>query len=91
MGTKTVKYNKEGISLLPKDKPVLYRILTEAGTLNYAGVSQRGQVQERIKQHLDNIPGTKVQIEQFHSINDAKKKEANVIKKNQPKYNEKDK
>lgn len=87
MGTKKVKFNKSGIDKLPVDKPVLYRIETEAGNLNYAGISKRGQAQERIADHLGEIPGATVKIEQFDSIADARKKEANVIKKNQPKYN----
>ena len=87
MGTKKVKFNKSGIDKLPIDKPVLYRIETEGGTLNYAGISQRGQAQERIADHLGEIPGATVKIEQFSSIADARKKEANVIKRNQPKYN----
>ena len=44
MGTKKVKYNKDGIKKLPNDKPVLYRIETESGILNYAGVAKRGRV-----------------------------------------------
>ncbi len=87
MGTKKVKYNDSGISGLPIDKPVLYRIETKSGNLNYAGIAQRGQAQERISDHLGNIPGATVQIEQFSSIDDARKKEARVIKRNQPKYN----
>jgi hypothetical protein len=87
MGTKKVKFNKSGIDKLPIDKPLLYRIETEGGTLNYAGISQRGQAQERIADHLGEIPGATVKIEQFSSIADARKKEANVIKRNQPKYN----
>jgi hypothetical protein len=88
MGTKKVKFNQEGISQLPNDKPVLYRIKTEAGKLNYAGIAQRSRVQERIAEHLGEIPGASVQIEQFSSIKDAQEKEAQVIKRNQPKYNE---
>ena len=87
MGTKRVKYNETSIKDLPKDKPVLYRIETEGGNLNYAGVAQRGRAQERISEHLGEIPGASVHIEQFHSIDDARAKEANVIKRNQPKYN----
>ena len=87
MGTKKVKLNKTGISKLPVDKPVLYRIETDAGNLNYAGTAQRSQVQNRILDHLGEIPGATVKIEQFDSIADARKKEANVIKRNQPKYN----
>ena len=87
MGTKSVNFNKKGISQLPIDKPVLYRIKTKAGTLNYAGSAQRGQAQDRISDHLGEIPGAKVEIEQFSNIADARKKEANVIKRDQPKYN----
>lgn len=87
MGTKKVKFNKTGISELPVDKPVLYSILTEGGNVNYAGIAQRGQVKNRISDHLGEIPGATVKIEQFHGIADARKKEANVIQRNQPKYN----
>ena len=87
MGTKKVKYRKEGIGQLPNDKPVLYRIETESGNLNYAGVAKRGRVKERITEHLGEIPGVTVRIEQFSSISNARKKEGNIIKRNQPKYN----
>lgn len=87
MGTKTVKYNKQGIEKLPNDKPVLYRIKTESGNLNYVGIAQRGRVRERISEHLKKIPGAKVQIEQFSSITEAQKKEINVIRRTQAKYN----
>lgn len=88
MGTKKVKFKQEGISQLPNDKPVLYRIETGVGKLNYTGVAQRGRVRERIAEHLGEVPGAIVQIEQFSSIKDAQEKEARVIKRNQPKYNE---
>ncbi len=88
MGTRKVKYNKEGINQLPNDKPVLYRIETQNGTLNYAGVAKRGRVRERIEEHLGEIPGSKVRIEQFSSIQNDREKEKNVIKRNNPKYNE---
>ena len=87
MGTKKVKYNKQGISQLPNDKPVLYRIETESGELNYAGIAKRGRVKERISEHLGEIPGTTIRIEQFNSIRNAGEKESNVIKRNKPKYN----
>ena len=87
MGTKKVNFNKKGISSLPNDKSVLYRIETDSGNLNYTGIATRGNVQDRISDHLGNIPGSTVKIEQFSSINDARNKEANVIKRNQPKYN----
>ena len=85
--SKKVKYNKSGIENLPNDKPVLYRIKTEGGNDNYIGIAQRGRVRERIAEHLGEIPGSNVIIEQFSSISDARAKESNVIKRVQPKYN----
>jgi hypothetical protein len=87
MGTKKVIYSEKGINDLPNNKPVLYRIETGGGSPNYVGIAQRGRVQERIKEHLGEIPGAKVKIEQFSSIDDAREKETNVIKRSHPKYN----
>jgi len=87
MGTKKVKYNKTGIEKLPNDKPVLYRIETDTGKQNYVGIAKRGRIKERIGEHLGNLPGSSVRIEQFQNISDARKKELNVIKKSKPKYN----
>ncbi len=87
MSTKKVNYNSPGIDKLPDNKPVLYRIETESGKPNYVGVAGRGRVKERISEHMADIPGATVRIEQFSRIKDAEKKETNVIKRGQPKYN----
>lgn len=87
MGTKKVKYNKTGIEQLPNDKPVLYRIESAGGNQNYVGIAKRGRVRERIAEHLGEIPGTTVRIEQLSSIEEARQKETRVIERNQPKYN----
>ena len=87
MATRKVNYNKGGIEGLPNDKPVLYRIETDSGNPNYIGIAQRGRVKERIKEHLEDIPGAQVKIEQFSSIKDAREKETRTINRNQPKYN----
>lgn len=91
MRKKTINFNKTGINKLPNDKPVLYKIKTQSGSTNYAGIAKKGRVQERLEDHLGKIPGAKVQIEQFRSIKDAERKEGGVIKVSQPKYNEKGK
>ncbi|HDY87279.1 MAG TPA: hypothetical protein ENH82_04080 [bacterium] len=88
---KKVKFNKSSIDNLSNDKPALYRIKTPGGTENYVGIAKRGRVQDRLTEHLGNIPGATVEIEQFSSIADARKKEKNVIKRIQPKYNTQDK
>lgn len=87
MSTKKIKYNKQGIGQLPDDKPVLYRIEIESGIPKYIGVAQRGKVREIISEHLGEIPGATVRIEQFDDIKDAQKKEINVIRRAQAKYN----
>ena len=91
MGKKTVNFNRTGINKLPDDKPVFYRIQTGSGSDNYVGVAGKGNVRGRIANHLDEIPGSKVVIETFHSKREAEKKEANVIKRGQPPYNKKGK
>ena len=90
MGTKKVKFNKTGIEQLPNDKPVIYKI-ESAGGNNYTGIAKRGRVQERLLEHLTEIPGAKVKIEQTNSIQEAREKEARIIKLAQPKYNEQSK
>ncbi len=87
MATRKVPYNKTGIDKLPNDKPVLYRIETAGGKPNYVGIAQRGRVQDRIQEHLGDIPGANVRIQQFGSVADARQSEQRVISRNKPKYN----
>jgi hypothetical protein len=93
MTKKTVKLTNEGIERLPNDKPVLYKILNPEGENLYAGVAGKGNVPDRLTDHMpghrDAIPGAaKVQIEQFHTIAEAEKKEATIISHSKPKYNQ---
>jgi len=94
MAKKTVKFTQKGIEKLPNDKPVLYKILTPNGNNNYTGVAKKGRVQERLEEHLpvgkDPIPGSKIQIEQMHSIQAAEKKEERVLSRSNPRYNKTD-
>ncbi len=88
MGTKKVKFNKTGIEKLPNDKPVVNKIESAGGNNNYTGIAKRGRVQERLQEQLGEIPGAKVKIEQTNSIQEAREKEARIIERAQPKYNE---
>ena len=92
MAKKTVPFGEAGIEKLPDDKPVVYKILTPSGNNNYTGVAKRGRVQERLQEHLpggkDPIPGAKVQIEQMPTISEAEAKEARIISRSKPRYNE---
>ena len=47
MARKTVDFNKPGISKLPDNKPVLYKIQSDGGKTNYAGIAKRGRVSAR--------------------------------------------
>ncbi len=91
MGKKTVNFNKSGVSKLPNDKPVVYKIKSKGGQANYAGTAQRGRVQDRLEEHLpggkDYVPGSKVEIEQMKSISEAREKEETIISRTEPKYN----
>jgi hypothetical protein len=91
MTRKPVPFNKTGISNVPTNKPIVYKIETPSGKNNYTGVAKRGRGQERLEEHLpagkDPIPGAKVRIEQTGTIAEAKKKEKAIIAREQPKYN----
>jgi len=87
MGQKTVKFNEEEIANLPDNRPVLYKISTSNNNNYYTGVAQRGHVRERVMEHLGEIPGAKVRIEQMKSIEEAREKEGSVISRSTPKYN----
>jgi hypothetical protein len=89
---KTVKLNRGGIGKVPDDKPVLYKILNQAGQNIYTGVAKRGRVCERLAEHLpggrEPIPGgVKAQIEQHRRIADAEQKEGRVIARSKPRHN----
>lgn len=92
----TTDFKKEAIKNLPNDKPVVYKIFNDENENIYTGVAKRGRVIERLLEHLpgrnDSIPGgKKVQIERMKSIDDAVKKETNIIARTKPKYNKKGK
>ena len=91
MAQKKVNFTKTGVGNLPNDKPAVYRIQTEGGKDNYVGSAQRGRVQERINEHLGKIPGAKVQVHWFNSIQDARAHEQRVINRSKPKFNKKGK
>jgi hypothetical protein len=89
---KTVKFTPEGVEKLPKDKPVVYKILNDKGENIYTGVAKRGRVEERLKEHLpsgpDPIPGgVKVKIQPKQTIAEAEKSEKIIISRSKPKHN----
>ena len=89
---KSSNMDRENIENLANDKLVVYKIKNKKDEVIYIGVTKRGRVQARIKEHLstgkDPIPGgVRVEIEQKSTIDKAKKLEKIRIKKTKPKYN----
>ncbi len=91
MARKTVPFNHEGISRLPRRSPVVYRIRSRSGVTDYVGSAKRGRVRDRLREHLaeGRIQGATVQIETKPGIAEARETEARVIARSKPKYNRK--
>ena len=93
MGKKTVRVSTDKINRVPNDKPVVYKIRDRQGENIYTGVAGKGNVRARLEDHLpghkDAVPGAfKVQIDQQSSIRQAERKEAGIISRSRPKYNQ---
>ncbi len=91
-GKKSGSFDKKGIESLAKDKPIVYTIEDSKGDPLYTGVAKKGRVEERLKEHLPGAVdpvrgGVKVKIQQKSSIDEAKKSEARIIKKQKPPQN----
>lgn len=95
MGANKVRRTRmDGASIesLPNDKPVVYKLLNAQGDNIYTGIARRGNVRERLKDHLpggsDPIPGVvRVEIQQKDSIDQARETEGRIISRSKPKYN----
>lgn len=90
--TNAKNFNKTNIKDVPADKPIVYRLLNNAGDELYDGIAKRSRVQERLLEHLnlkkEKISGaTKIKIAQFSNLQKAEKVEKQLIKKLQPKFN----
>ncbi len=93
MSKKTVRMNNRGIDRIPNDKPVVYKILSKRDLNIYTGIAGKGNVRDRLEDHMpghkDAVPRAfKVQIEQVPTIRDAERKEANIIVRSKPRYNQ---
>ncbi len=90
------KFTKANIQKVPDGKAVIYKIKNEAGNNLYTGIAGRGRVIDRLLEHKnikkEVIPGgTRIQIAQVKTKEIAKKVEKQIIKKEQPKFNEQNK
>lgn len=71
---------------MDNNKPVVYT-LKRAGKPIYVGIAKRGRVQERLEEHLGEIPATEVSTRAYDSIAEARAAEERKIKKEKPRYN----
>jgi len=86
------KFNKTNVQNVPKNKTVVYEITNSTGKNIYTGVAGRGNVQQRLMDHLqykkDHIPGgTKFKFTQVKNKERALRIEEQIIKKEMPKFN----
>lgn len=89
-------FTKANIQNVPDNKAVVYKIKNNTGQNLYTGIAGRGRVQDRLFEHKELkreiIPGgTKFQFTQVENKDRARKIETQIIKKEQPKFNEQDK
>ena len=95
MTKRNIPFKKSSIEKLPDNQPAVYDIQTPSGIHNYIGSAKKGQVQNRLKDHLpggpDYIPGSKVTVDYTDSVRDARAKEKRDIAKKQPRHNKKGK
>jgi len=93
---RTQKFTKENIENVPKDKAIVYKIKNIGGDNLYTGVAGRGRVQDRLMEHKElkreSIPGgTRFQVAQAKNKDRAEQIEKQIIRKEQPKFNEQNK
>ncbi len=85
-------FKKKSIDGVPKDKPIVYEILGSKGNNLYTGHAKKGQVSNRLGDHLmgakDAVPGGKFfRIKQFGSVREAEVEEKTILKREKPKCN----
>ncbi len=89
----TKNFNKTNVERMPDDKSIVYKMKNASGENLYTGIAGRHRGQERLLEHLNNpkekIPGgTKFQTLQVANKDIAKKIEKQIIKKEDPEYNQ---
>lgn len=81
------KFTKKEIQNADNDRPVVYT-LKKAGKPVYVGIAKRGRVQDRLQEHLGEIPASEFSTRSYDSISDARKAEEKKIKREKPRFND---
>ncbi|KKU91067.1 MAG: hypothetical protein UY23_C0004G0012 [Candidatus Jorgensenbacteria bacterium GW2011_GWA1_48_11] len=94
--SRTQKFTKANIENVPEGKAIVYKLKNAAGENLYTGIAGRGRGQDRLQEHKDlkreMIPGaTKFQFSQVKNKDRAEQVEKQIIRKEQPKFNEQNK
>lgn len=90
---RTQKFTKANIANIPENKAIVYKLKNSTGRNLYTGIAGRDRGQDRLSEHKElkreKIPGaTKFQFTQVKNKEIAKRLEKQIIKKEQPKFNE---
>ena len=90
------KFTKTNIGKMPENKAIVYKIKSNTGKNLYTGIAGRGRGQDRLLEHKESkgekIPGgTRFQITQVKNKDRAEQVEKQIIRKEQPKFNEQNK
>ena len=93
---RTQQFTKTNIEKVPENKAIIYKIKNSGGENLYTGVAGRGRTQDRLSEHKElkneKIPGgTKFQFTQTKTKERAEQIEKQIIRKEQPKFNEQNK
>lgn len=93
---RTQKFTKENIEKIPEGKTTIYKLKNSDWKTLYIGIAGRGRGQERLLEHKElkkeKIPGaSKFQVAQVKNKEIAKKIEKQLIRKEQPEFNEQNK
>jgi len=81
------KFSKKGINGVLNNKPIMYTI-KKGGKPTYVGVAKRGRAQERLEEHLGEIPGSEFTTRSYDTVAEAKKAEEEKIKREKPRHND---
>ena len=87
------KFTKANIEKVAENKAIVYKLKNTAGDNLYTGIAGRGRGQDRLLEHKElkreAVPGaTRFQIAQVKNKDRAKQIEKQIIKEDQPKFNE---
>lgn len=87
------RFTKKNVAKVPQDKAIVYKIKDRGGENLYTGIAGRGRSRERLLEHKEikkeKIPeGTRFQYAQVKDKERAHTIEKQIIKKEQPEFNE---